>query len=219
MSTLTKLALGAMGRLRPVPAIAEGGKTISLPAPDTSGGLALLDALRLRCSTREFQPTPLPNPVLSNLLWAGFGINRKAESGRTAPSAMNAQEIDVYAAMASGLYRYDARLHELRMTSDQDVRRVTGYQDFVDDAPLDLIYVADYTRMAMVPAGQRESFASVSAGAIAQNVSLYCAASGLVTVIRAWINRGQLSKAMGLTPDHRVLLSQTVGYPFDSQRH
>ncbi|MEQ1518923.1 MAG: SagB/ThcOx family dehydrogenase, partial [Usitatibacteraceae bacterium] len=174
--------------LRPLPTMVEGQIVIALPAPEMSGGMPLFDALRLRRSTREFQPTPLSKIVLSNLLWAGYGINRKDESGRTAPSAMNAQDVDIYAALPGGLYRYDARRHELRMTCNEDVRRVTGYQDFVDDAPLDLIYVADYTRMGMVPAGQRESYASVSAGAISQNVSLYCAAAGLVTVLRAAIN-------------------------------
>lgn len=126
---------------------------------------------------------------------------------------MNAQEIDLYAAMPSGLYLYDPHAHVLRMTGAEDVRRVTGYQDFVDDAPLDLIYVADHTRMRMVPAAQRRSYASVAAGAIAQNIYLYCASAGLATVIRAWIDRDALAKAMALTPDHQLLLSQTVGYP------
>jgi len=213
MSTLTKLALGLMGKLRALPASGGGLKTIRLPAPETTGGMPLMEALRQRQSSREFNPAELPPQVLSNLLWAAYGINRKAKGGRTAPSAINAQEIDVYAAMASGLYRYDPRIHALTLTVADDVRRVTGYQDFVDEAPLDLIYVADHTRMRMVPAAQRESYASVAAGAIAENVYLYCAAAGLATVIRAWIDRGALTQAMALTPDHQVLLSQTIGLP------
>ncbi|MBL0125003.1 MAG: SagB/ThcOx family dehydrogenase [Betaproteobacteria bacterium] len=205
MSTLTKVALGLMGKMRPLPAIGDGPQTIVLPAPETTGGMPLLDALRQRQSRREFLQEVLPPQVLSNLLWAGFGINRKSDTGRTAPSAMNAQEIDLYAAMPSGLYLYDPHAHVLRMTGAEDVRRVTGYQDFVDDAPLDLIY--------MVPAAQRQSYASVAAGAIAQNIYLYCASAGLATVIRAWIDRDALAKAMALTPDHQLLLSQTVGYP------
>jgi len=94
-----------------------------------------------------------------------------------------------------------------------DVRRVTGYQDFVDEAPLDLVYVADHTRMRMVPAGQRESYSSAAAGAICQNVYLYAAANGLATVIRAWIDRDAIAEALGLTQDQQVLFSQTVGYP------
>ena len=93
-----------------------------------------------------------------------------------------------------------------------DVRRVTGYQDFVDEAPLDLVYVADHARMRMVPAAQRENYASAAAGAISQNVYLFAASSGLATVIRAWIDRSAIADALGLTHDQQVLLSQTVGY-------
>ena len=216
MSTLTKVAMGLMGKMWPLPATGEGMALIALPAPAISGGMPLLDALRQRQSGREFSPEAIPAQLLSNLLWAGFGINRKDKGGRTAPSAINSQEIDVYAAMPSGLYRYEPHAHVLQMTSAEDVRRVTGYQDFVDEAPLDLIYVADHTRMRMVPAAQRESYASVAAGAIAENIYLYCASAGLATVIRAWIDRNALTHAMALTPDHQVLLSQTVGFPRNS---
>jgi nitroreductase len=93
------------------------------------------------------------------------------------------------------------------------VRRVTGYQDFVDSAPLDLIFVADHARMKLVPAAARESYASVAAGAMAQNVYLFCASVGLATVVRAWFDRQALTQAMGLGTDHQILLTQTVGYP------
>ena len=126
---------------------------------------------------------------------------------------MNAQEIDVFLALPSGAYRYDAAVNKLHLVAASDLRRITGYQDFVDDAPLDLIYVADYTRMNLVPVGQRESYASVAAGAITQNVYLFAASNGLATVIRAWIDRAAIADALGLTHDQQVLLSQTVGYP------
>jgi nitroreductase len=90
---------------------------------------------------------------------------------------------------------------------------VTGYQDFVDEAPLDLVYVADHTRLRMVPARQRESYSSAAAGAICQNVYLYAAANGLATVVRAWIDRDAIAEALALTHDQQVLFSQTVGYP------
>jgi SagB-type dehydrogenase family enzyme len=160
---------------------------------------------------RDFAPDALPLPLLSGLLWAAYGFNRK-DSGRTAPSALNAQEIDVYAALPSGAYRYDAAAHALRLVAASDLRRVTGYQDFVDEAPMDLVYVADYERMRLVPAGHRESFASVAAGAIAQNVYLYAAGNGLATVLRAWIDRAAIADSLGLTHDQQVLLSQTVGF-------
>jgi nitroreductase len=139
-------------------------------------------------------------------------VNR-ADGKRTAPSALNAQEIDVFLALPSGAYRYDAAANALHLVAATDLRRITGYQDFVDDAPLDLVYVADHGRMGMVPVTQRESYASVAAGAIAQNVYLFAACHGLVTVLRAWIDRGAIADALGLTHDQQVLLSQTVGYP------
>lgn len=212
MNTLTKLALGAMGRLRPRPARGEGADILTLPAPDKGGGLPLMDALARRQSAREFASTALEPKLLSNLLWAAWGVNREA-GGRTAPSALDAQEIDLYLALPEGAYLYDAAAHVLRRVAAADLRRVTGYQDFVDEAPLDLVFVADHGRMRMVPAAQRESFASVAAGAVAQNVYLFAAANGLATVIRAWIDRTAIADALGLTHDQQVLLSQTVGWP------
>jgi len=211
MSTLTKLALGMMGQLRPKPA-ADGASAIELPPPAKHGGLPLMEALAKRRSSREFARDPLPLQLLSDLLWAAYGTNR-ADGGRTAPSALNAQEIDVFVALASGAYRYDASAHALRLVAASDLRAITGYQDFVDEAPLDLVYVADHARMALVPVAQRESYASAAAGAIAQNVYLFAASTGLVTVIRAWIDRAAIADALLLTHDQQVLLSQTVGYP------
>lgn len=212
MSTLTKLALGLMGQLRPAPAKGDATEVIQLPAPEKTGGMQLMETIARRCSSREFATNALPLPLLSGLLWAAYGCNR-ADGGRTAPSALNAQEIDVFAALPSGAYRYDAPTNALHLVAGSDLRRVTGYQDFVDEAPLDLVYVADYTRMRMVPAAQRANYAYVAAGAIAQNVYLYSAANNLATVIRAWIDREAIATALGLSHDQEVLLSQTVGYP------
>jgi nitroreductase len=212
MSMLTKLALGAMGQLRPKPAKGDSALTISLPAPEKQGGLPLMQALSNRHSSRDFAATALPIGLLSNLLWAAYGLNR-ADGGRTAPSALDKQEIDIFVALSSGSYLYDAKAHELQLVAASDLRRITGYQDFVDDAPVDLVYVADHARMSMVPAGQRESYASVAAGAITQNVYLFAASNGLATVIRAWIDRTSIADALGLSHDQQVLLSQTVGYP------
>lgn len=212
MSTLTKFALGVMGRLRPNPAQGEASPKILLPAPVKEGGMPLMTALSKRHSAREFASEQLPLPMLSNLLWAGFGVNRP-DGGRTAPSALNAQEIDVYVALPSGAYLYDATANVLQLVSASDLRRVTGYQDFVDDAPLDLVFVTDHSRMKLVPVGLRESFASAAAGAISQNVYLFAAGNGLSTVIRAWIDREAIADALGLSHDQQVLLSQTVGYP------
>jgi SagB-type dehydrogenase family enzyme len=214
MSTLSKLALGAMGRLRPKPSLGQADQAIKLSAPEKRGGLPLMEALSKRKSAREFAPTTLEMPVLSNLLWAACGINREG-GGRTAPSALNAQEIDIYVALPSGAYLYDAAAHALGLVAASDLRRVTGYQDFVDEAPVDLVFVADHRRMALIPVAQRAVYAAVAAGAISQNVYLFAASNGLATVLRAWIDRGAIADALGLDHDQEVLLSQTVGYPTD----
>jgi hypothetical protein len=184
-----------------------------LPPAATAGGMPLMDALRQRQSQREFRAEPLAAQQLSDLLWAAAGINRASLGGRTAPSAMNAQEVELYAAMPQGLYRYDPAGHALQLAVASDVRGVTGYQDFVDEAALDLVYVADHARMKLVPAAQREAYAFAAAGAMAQNVYLYCASAGLATVVRAWFDRHALTQAMGLGSDEQLLLAQTVGRP------
>ncbi|HSB25540.1 MAG TPA: SagB/ThcOx family dehydrogenase [Burkholderiaceae bacterium] len=211
MNTLTKLALGLMGQVKPRPAVGAAAATRALPPPARDGGLPLMRALWHRQSQRDFSPEPLSDLDLSNVLWAAAGINRAELGGRTAPSAMNAQEVQLYAALPDGLYLYDPKAHVLRLTSASDARRVTGYQDFVDDAALDLIYVADHTQMKLVPAAQREAYAHTAAGAMAQNVYLYCASAGLATVVRAWFDRHALSQAMNLGTDQQLLLTQTVG--------
>lgn len=211
MSTLTKVVLGAMGALRPEPAKGTAASTIVLPAPERSGGLGLLDALFRRHSSRSYRPDPLSLQQLSQLLWAANGQNR-AEGGRTAPSALNAQEIDLIVALPEGAYRFDPGGHRLELVCAADLRRLSGYQDFVDEAPLDLIFVADHERMKLVPAAQRSAYAHVAAGAIAQNVYLYAASAGLATVLRAWIDREAIANALGLPHGQEVLLSQTVGF-------
>jgi SagB-type dehydrogenase family enzyme len=213
MNTLTKLALGLIGQLQPQAPVGDAAKTIKLPRPARRGGMTLREALWRRESQREFAPDPLPRRVLGELLWAAAGINRPQLGGRTAPSAMNSQEVEVYVALAQGLFRYAPAAHELRLAVASDVRGVTGYQDFVDTAPLDIVYVADHSRMRLVPASQRAAYAFAAAGAMAQNVYLASAAAGLATVIRAWFDRDALARAMGLGADAQVLLAQTVGQP------
>jgi SagB-type dehydrogenase family enzyme len=187
--------------------------SIVLGAPQTEDAATLMQALKQRKSTREFSPKPLPSETLSTLLWVAFGINRPQSSGRTAPSAHNWQEIAVYAAFGEGLYRYDAGAHVLESTADGDLRALTGMQDFVGQAPLNLVYVADFSRMSGADAEQRTFFAAADAAFIAQNVYLFCAASGLATVVRGLIDRKKLAAAMGLGVNERIVLAQTVGFP------
>ena len=192
--------------------LAQGGATLALPPPQTAGTVSLLQALRSRRSSREFSSRPLPLDVLSTQLWSGFGINRPDTGGRTAPSAHNWQEIEVFAALPDGTYRYDARDHALRLVVAGDLRAGTGRQDFVATAPLNLVYVADFGKMIDASAEDRTFYASADAGFVAQNVYLYCAAAGLACVVRGLVDRRKLAPALQLRIDQRIVLAQTVGY-------
>jgi len=185
----------------------------ALPAPRQWGGKPLLEALKERRSQREFLSRRLALPLLSDLLWAAFGINRPDTGGRTAPSAHDWEEIDVYVCLESGLYVYDAARHALTRRSAQDIRAATGLQDFVARAPVNLVYVADLSRMDEATAEEKAQYAGPDAGFIAQNVYLYCASEGLATVVRGLIDRPALAARMGLSAEQRIILAQSVGYP------
>jgi SagB-type dehydrogenase family enzyme len=187
-------------------------KPILLPKPQTDIGRPLMQVLKDRSSTRAFSLEKLPAQVLSNLLWAAFGVNRPDSGKRTAPSAMNRQEIDIYVATAEGLYVYDAKAHQLNPVLRDDVRAQTGTQAFVKDAPLNLVYVADLAKTRS-DSPDRDMYVAADAGFIAQNVYLFCASEGLATVVRGSVDRAALAKVMGLRPDQRIILAQTVGYP------
>jgi hypothetical protein len=190
---------------------AEELKPIPLPAPQTEIGKPLMQALKQRRTTRELQPNKLPVQVLANLLWAGFGINRPESDHRTAPSAMNSQEMDLYIALPEGLYVYEAKPHQLKPVLDKDLRAKTG-QAFATNAPVVLIYVADLPRLAKAQPDQREFYAGIDTGFISQNIYLYCASEGLATVVFA-LDRAALGAAMQLRPEQKVILAQAIGYP------
>ncbi|HVO90831.1 MAG TPA: SagB/ThcOx family dehydrogenase [Casimicrobiaceae bacterium] len=187
--------------------------SIALPDPTLGRAAPLLELLAKRRSSRNFSPKPLPLDVLSALLWAGFGINRRATGGRTAPSAHDWQEIEVFAVLPDGAYRYDAAAHTLHLARTGDLRALTGVQDFVGGAPLDLVYVADFAKMSDATDEQRTFFASADAAVIAENVYLFCAAADLATVVRGLLDRRKLATALGLAVNERIVLAQTVGYP------
>lgn len=187
--------------------------TVVLPPPALSTQVTLERSLKRRHSSRAFLPDALPLDTLSAVLWAGFGVNRPEGLGRTAPSAHNWQEVEIYAVLAEGAYRYDARGHRLLLVSAEDLRRHTGTQDFVATAPLELVYVADFSRMTNVPDEDRAFLAGADSGCIAQNVYLCCSGMGLATVVRAMVDRRRLAHLLGLTSTQRITLAQTVGYP------
>lgn len=186
---------------------------IQLPPPETSGGKPLVTVLKERKTSRAFSSKPLPPQVLSNLLWAAFGINRP-DGHRTAPSAMNWQETDIYVALPDAVYVYDAKKNVLREVVSGDMRKYTGTQDFVATAPVDLVYVADLAKTGnRANEAAQMLFVDADTGFIAQNVYLFCASEGLAVVVRGSVNREELAKVLKLRPDQRITLSQTVGYP------
>ncbi len=184
---------------------------IKLPKVQAAGGKSLVQSLKERRSSRNFSSKKLPKQVLSDLLWAAFGINRPDSGLRTAPSACNMQEIDIFVAMKDGLYLYNAKDHTLQLMLDEDIRSSTGEQEFVSVAAVNLIYVADYSRMDKVEDNKR-FYSAVDTGFISQNVYLYCASKELATVARGWVNKDVLHKVMNLRPDQEIVLTQTVGY-------
>ena len=194
------------------PAFAQELKPIPLPRPQMDGGKPLMQALKERKSTRAFSSEKLSPQILGNLLWAAFGINRPDTGQRTAPSAVNWQEIDVYVATADGLYLYDAKGHALLTVLTNDVRALTGMQPFVKDAPVTLVFVSDFAKMGTASAEDKKAYAHVDVGYISQNVYLYCASAGLVTGARAMVDRTALAPKLKLRADQVIILAQSVGY-------
>ena len=194
---------------------AQESKLIKLPAPQIEGGKPLMQALKERKTSREFSLKELPLQIISDLLWAADGINRQDSGHRTAPSAMNMQEIDIYIAKADGLYLFDAKENMLIPVVAADIRALTGNQPFVKDAPVNLIFVADLKKMSKPSAEMVDFYAATDTGFISENVYLYCASAGLATVVRGWVDKPVLAKAMKLRNNQKIILAQTVGYPKD----
>jgi SagB-type dehydrogenase family enzyme len=196
------------------PCVAQDLKPIVLPKPRMEGGKPLMQALKERKSTRGFSQEKLSAQTLSNMLWAACGVSRP-DGRRTAPSAMNSQEIDLYVALPDGVYLYEPVPHRLSPVAAGDMRAKTGSQSFVAEAALNLVYVEDQARFKYARAKPEEKigFASFAAGAIAQNVYLFCASEGLATVLRASADKEGLAKALKLRPEQRVVYAQSVGYP------
>lgn len=192
--------------------LAEQLRTLKLPAPQTNGGKPLMQALAERKSMREFSSEELSSQMLSDLLWAANGVNRP-DGRRTAPSAHNAQEIDVYVAKAEGLYLFNANANALEPISGGDIRSLVGKQSFVKGAPVGLIFVADLKKLGGGSEADAAFYSAVDTGYISQNVYLYCASAGLSTVALGWVDKEELAKALRLRPDQRIILTQPVGYP------
>lgn len=198
-----------------IPLIAQD---IVLPAPDKTGGKPLMQAFNERQTTRSFTTDSLTRQQLSDLLWAGFGINRPDQGKRTAPSAMNWQEIEVYVTLPEGCYVYVAESHSLKFINNKDLRKATGGQSFVADAALNILYVADLGKRGIKEGDQvkdSDLFMTYSDAAfIAQNIYLYCASANLGCVVRGSVPKGgMLAADLGLRSNQIITLAQTVGVP------
>jgi SagB-type dehydrogenase family enzyme len=186
---------------------------IALPSPVTTGGKPLMEALKDRKTSRSFSTQPLEPQMIANLLWAAYGINRPESGKRTAPSAVNYQETDLYVCLSTGVYLYDAKNNLLKMVIPQDLRAKMGKQDFVAEAPLVLVYVADFDKMGKSSEKDKENYAGIDVGYISQNVYLFCASENLATVVLGWIDKEAMSGDLKLSSAQHVILSQPVGYP------
>jgi SagB-type dehydrogenase family enzyme len=190
----------------------NSGQDIVLPEPRKDGGIPLMEAINKRKSTRDFSSYDISEQVLSDMLWAAYGFNRPQENKRTVPSAYNIQNMKIYVATANGLYLYDAESNGLNLILSEDIRAQTGTQEYVKDASVNLVYVADMSMMAST--GDRGEFYSIAhAGFISQNVYLFCASFDLGTTVRDLIDRETLEITMQLEDDEEIILAQSVGYP------
>ncbi len=190
-------------------------QNIKLPEPNITGGMPLMQALQERQSNRDFLPDELGLQQLSDICWATWGINRQESGRRTAPSSRNRQEMTLFVVLPEATYIYDAKAHQLDLHQAGDLRPYCGSQDFVAQAPLNLIYVADMEKLGLSNPdeidGDRLMTPWANSGFMAQNAYLYCASEGLGTVVRAMIDRDTLHKKLGLSPMQQIILGQTVG--------
>ena len=186
---------------------------IQLMEPDKTFDVSLMQALSDRMSRREFSNKQISLEELSSLLWAANGINRE-DGRRTAPSAVNSQDIDIYVCMASGAYLYDAKESQLKLITTEDLRLAVAAQQQVE-APLFLVMVADVSRYPEGLASQREvveNLACMDAGYVSGNIGLFCSAAQLATVPRASMDKEALTKALNLTDTQILVLNNPVGY-------
>lgn len=195
-------------------------KPIKLVAPVAKEGISVKTALLKRHTSREFSSQPLSLKLLSEVMWAAYGVNRKEPEGRTCPSAMHVYALEVYAVTEEGAFLYDPEEHKLNPVVAGDLRPLTGEQEFVNTAPLNIAIFVDRDKMtkadpafATLTEPQIMVTASLDAGAAAENVYLYCTDAGLNVVERQWVAGDTLRDALGLGPDHSFIIAMTIGYP------
>jgi SagB-type dehydrogenase family enzyme len=210
MKTLFIVLIVCMSGIR---MCAQELQEIKLNPPNKTRGSAMMQALSDRQSGRDFDTKELTLQDLSDLLWAANGINRP-DGRRTAPSALNRQEIDIYAIRSDGAYFYDAETHSLKPVAKGDYRAaVAAQQDYVISAPVSLVMIADLEKLGDVTSEQARMTASIDAGIVSQNINLFCAAVGLVTVPRTSMNLDELREVLNLRESQLPVINNPVGYP------
>lgn len=185
--------------------------SIQLPQPKKTGGMPLMEALAKRSTSRSFQTKELTNQQLSDLLWAAFGINR-ADGKRTAPSARNFQETDLYVLLKTGVYVYDAKANSLVQVSPEDARSFGSSQEFVKDAPVQVVLVANFSKMGDGGNEGKINTANIDAGYISQNIYLYCTSAGLTTGARGAIDKKVLEAKLKLNSNQFITVAHCIGY-------
>lgn len=188
-------------------------KVVKLPKPNLNRSGAVMKALSERQSTREYASKALSLADLSDLLWAANGINRNDSGKRTAPSAMNKQDVDVYVVLPEGTYLYDAKNHQLNQVAEGDHRgAVAGGQAFVKTAPVSLVLVSDISRFGDAKSARNQLMGAMDAGIVSQNISLFCSSANLATVPRASMDFDQLKKVLKLKETQMPMMNHPVGY-------
>jgi SagB-type dehydrogenase family enzyme len=192
--------------------------TIFLAAPSKEGKMSLIEALQKRKSTRNFSTEKLSDQQLSDLLWSAFGINRPEEMKRTAPSSRNQQEIDIYVFTEDGVFIYDAANHAIIRIMNEDLRKYTGKQDFVENAAVNLVYIADHTKSKSDNPVGRSKTSHINTGFIGQNIYLYAASQGMGCVVRGYMDKEELAAKMNLKENQEIIVAQSVGVIDRGQR-
>lgn len=172
---------------------------IKLPAPDTKGGIPLMEAISRRQTVREFSQKAIDDQTLSEILYVAWGISHDGK--RTVPTGRDMQNMRLFAARKDGVWEYDAETNSIKKVSDIDTTPYLAKQDFVETAPLTLIFT-----------GTDSQYSPMAAASAYQNVGLYCASRGLNNVVRGYFDRPMIAKVLGMEEDD-VIITQTIGWP------
>ncbi len=192
---------------------AQGTKTIILNPPDLTRGLPVMKSLSARASEKDFDTATIKLKDLSDLLWAANGINRSEIGKRTAPSAQNAQDIDIYVFMKAGIYLYDAKKQSLEPVVNGDYRKlVADKQENFTTAPVFCLLVSDISRFRSGSDSLKIVWAACDAGIVSQNISIFCASVGLATRPRASMDQQKLREILKLKDSQRLMLNNPVSY-------